>query len=52
MKEDTGLNILAIGIFSMTMMVLVGPIFNLSPFIPAIITFVALGLITVVFEKK
>ncbi len=47
MEEDTGLNILAIGIFTITLTVLLGPIFHISPFIPATITFVALGLITV-----
>lgn len=47
MQEDTGLNILAISIFTITMTVLVGPIFNLSPFVPATITFVALSLVTV-----
>ena len=47
MQEDTGLNILAISIFTITLTVLVGPIFNISPFIPATITFVALSLVTV-----
>ncbi len=47
MKEDTGLNIVAISIFTMTMMVLIGPVFNISPFVPATITFVALSLVTV-----
>ena len=47
MKEDTGLNILAISIFTITLTVIVGPIFNISPFIPATVTFVALSLVTV-----
>ena len=47
MQEDTGLNILAISIFTITLTVLLGPIFNISPFIPATITFVALSLVTV-----
>lgn len=44
--QDTGLNILAIAIFSITLSVLLGPLFNLSPFIPAGATFVILGLVT------
>lgn len=47
MQDDRDLNILAISIFTITITVLVGPIFNISPFIPATITFVALSLITV-----
>lgn len=45
--QDTGLNILAIAIFSITLSVLVGPLFNLSPFIPAGATFIILGLVTI-----
>ncbi|BAQ61848.1 hypothetical protein GM3708_2254 [Geminocystis sp. NIES-3708] len=45
--QDTGLNILAIAIFSITLSVLLGPLFNLSPFIPAGATFIILGLITI-----
>ncbi|MGC9502107.1 ATP-dependent Zn protease [Baaleninema sp.] len=41
------LNILAIGIFSMTMLTLVGPMVNLSPVVPAATVFVILGLATV-----
>lgn len=45
--QQTGLNILAISIFTITLSVLVGPLINLSPFIPATITFILLGLITI-----
>jgi len=45
--QQTGLNILAISIFTITLSVLVGPIINLSPFIPATITFVLLSLVTI-----
>jgi ATP-dependent Zn protease len=45
--QDTGLNILAIAIFSITLSVLLGPLFNLSPFIPASLTFIILGLVTI-----
>lgn len=47
MQEDTGLNILAISIFTITLTVLGGPIFHISPFIPATVTFVGLSLVTV-----
>ncbi len=46
-EDDTGLNILAISIFVITLTVLGGPILHISPYIPATITFVALSLITV-----
>ncbi|MBL1210570.1 ATP-dependent Zn protease [Geminocystis sp. GBBB08] len=45
--QDTGLNILAIAIFSLTLSVLLGPLLNISPAIPASLTFVMLGLITI-----
>ncbi|MBF2056690.1 MAG: ATP-dependent Zn protease [Cyanobacterium sp. T60_A2020_053] len=45
--QQTGLNILAISIFTITLSVLLGPLINLSPFIPATITFVLLGLVTI-----
>jgi ATP-dependent Zn protease len=45
--QDTGLNILAITIFTITLSVFIGPIFHLSPAIPATVTFVLLGLVTV-----
>ncbi|BAQ64967.1 ATP-dependent Zn protease [Geminocystis sp. NIES-3709] len=46
MQEETGLNILAITIFTITLSVLLGPLFNLSPYIPAGVTFLLLGLVT------
>lgn len=45
--QDTGLNILAVAIFTMTLSVLIGPFFDLSPIIPAGITFTLLSLITI-----
>lgn len=45
--SQTGLNIFAIAIFSMTLSCLLSPIFNISPFIPAGATFGILGLVTV-----
>lgn len=45
--QETGLNILAITIFFITLSVLIGPIFNISPAIPATITFVLLSLVTI-----
>jgi len=45
--EQTALNLIAIGIFAITMSVLLGPLFNLSPAIPAIITFAILSLTTI-----
>ncbi|GAB4544941.1 MAG: hypothetical protein Tsb0014_39030 [Pleurocapsa sp.] len=44
---QTALNLVAIGIFTMTLTSLLGPIFNISPFIPAAATFGILGLATV-----
>lgn len=44
--EQTALNIIAIGIFAMTMSALLGPVFNISPFIPAATTLGILGLTT------
>ncbi len=44
---QTALNLIAIGIFTMTMTTLLGPIFNISPFIPAAATFGILSLATV-----
>lgn len=45
--NDIGLNILAISIFSITLLVFISPLLSISPFIPATITFVLLSLITV-----
>lgn len=45
--SQTALNLLAICIFTITMASLLGPIIHLSPTVPAAITFVLLGLITV-----
>lgn len=47
MQEDTGLNILAITIFTITLSALLSPLLHLSPYIPAGITFVLLGLVTI-----
>jgi hypothetical protein len=44
--QQTGLNLMAIAIFLMTVSSLLGPLFNLSPFIPAGATFIIMGLIT------
>lgn len=44
---QTALNLIAIGIFTMTLSSLLGPIFNISPFVPAAATFGILGLATV-----
>ena len=43
---QTALNLIAIGIFLMTMTSLLGPIFHISPVIPAALTFGILGLAT------
>lgn len=54
-QSDIGLNLLAIGIFVMTLSTLLSPILNISPFIPAGATFGILGLLTVdnfTFESK
>lgn len=44
--SQTALNLVAISIFVMTLSSLLGPIFNLSPTVPAIATFCLLGLAT------
>ncbi|MEB3342653.1 ATP-dependent Zn protease [Okeania sp.] len=45
--RETSLNIIAIGIFVLTMFSLLGPMFNVSPVIPAIATFSILVLATI-----
>jgi hypothetical protein len=45
--SKTALNVIAICVFAMTLSTLLGPLFHLSPVIPAIATFVILGLATV-----
>ncbi len=45
--QQISLNLIAIGIFAMTLSALLSPVLNISPFIPAGITFTILGLITV-----
>lgn len=42
-----GLNLLAISIFSITLLSLLGPLIHISPTVPAATTFILLGLITV-----
>src|SRR5919202_3994409 len=44
--EQTALNLMAIGIFGMTLSALLGPIFNISPVIPAVTTLGVLSLAT------
>jgi hypothetical protein len=44
--SQTSLNLVAISIFLMTLSVLLGPFFNLSPTVPAIATFAILGIAT------
>lgn len=44
--SETSLNLVAISIFLMTLSVLLGPLVNLSPAVPAIATFVILGIAT------
>jgi hypothetical protein len=44
--QQTALNAIAIGVFLMTLTSLLGPMFNLSPVIPAIATFTILGFAT------
>lgn len=44
--SQTALNLTAIAVFLMTMMALLGPMFNLSPTVPAIATLSLLGLAT------
>ncbi|RMF21453.1 MAG: ATP-dependent Zn protease [Cyanobacteria bacterium J083] len=45
--RQTSLNLIAIAIFTITISCLLGPIINLSPTIPASITFVLMGLVTI-----
>ncbi len=45
--QQTSLNIIAIAIFVMTISTLLGPIFNISPAIPAVTTFGIMGLATI-----
>lgn len=45
--SQTSLNLIAISIFVMTLSSLLGPLFNLSPTVPAIATFTLLGLATI-----
>lgn len=44
--SQTALNLIAISVFVMTLSSLLGPLFNLSPVVPAIATFSLLGLAT------
>lgn len=44
--EQTALNLVAIGVFAMTLSALLGPLFNISPTIPAVTTIGILGLAT------
>lgn len=45
--KDISLNLIAVGVFAMTLSVLLGPLFNLSPAVPAIATACLLGLATI-----
>jgi hypothetical protein len=45
--RQTGLNLIAISIFCITLSILLGPMLNISPTIPAVTTFVVMGFITV-----
>lgn len=45
--QQTGFNIIAIGIFTITLSVLLGPIFNISPLIPTLSTVIIMGFITI-----
>ncbi len=45
--QQTGLNLVAIAIFSLTLSCLLSPMLNISPFIPAGATFGILGLVTI-----
>lgn len=45
-NDQSALNLIAIGIFAMTLSTLLGPLFHLSPFVPAIATFSVLSLAT------
>jgi hypothetical protein len=42
--QQTSLNLIAIGVFIMTLISLLGPILNISPTIPAVVTFGIMGL--------
>ncbi|ELR97994.1 ATP-dependent Zn protease [Gloeocapsa sp. PCC 73106] len=42
--SSTSLNLIAIGVFTLTLFTVVGPLFNVSPVVPAGITAVVLGL--------
>jgi len=44
--SKTALNLIAISVFLMTLSVLLGPLFNVSPTIPALATFAVLGIVT------
>ncbi len=45
--KDISLNLIAVGVFAITLSVLLGPLFNLSPAVPAIATACLLGLATI-----
>ena len=45
--QQTSLNIIAIGVFIMTLSCLLGPLFNISPTIPAVTTLAIMGLATI-----
>jgi hypothetical protein len=45
--QQTALNIIAIGVFTMTLSCLLGPLFNIPPSIPAVATLGIMGLATV-----
>ncbi|MGK7877341.1 MAG: ATP-dependent Zn protease [Xenococcaceae cyanobacterium] len=45
--QQTALNLIAIGVFAITLSTLLGPIFNISPLIPAITTLGIMGLATI-----
>jgi hypothetical protein len=45
--HQTSLNLVAIGIFGMTLSALLGPVFNISPAVPAIAVFAFLALATI-----
>lgn len=45
-NDQSALNLIAIGVFAMTLSTLLGPLFHLSPLVPAIATFSVLSLAT------
>lgn len=45
--SKTALNLIAVSVFLMTLFSLLGPLFNISPVIPAIATFTILGIATI-----